>query len=133
MKSIAVFLTILLGIVAAWAIAWEGGTERPARPVYQLAEGDIVFQANISPQHEAIRQATGSPYTHCGVVFRRGGKLMVYMKRPGSRCVRRAASATTTCTLRRWPGSSKNGMDRRTVCLAKNRLSHRVILLVPTC
>jgi len=77
-KSIAVFLTILLGIVAGWAIAWEGGSERPAGPVYQLAEGDIVFQANISPQHEAIRQATGSPYTHCGVVFRRGGKLVVY-------------------------------------------------------
>lgn len=33
-------------------------------------EGDIVFQDSQSPQCEAIRHATHSPWTHCGIVYR---------------------------------------------------------------
>ncbi len=34
-----------------------------------LRDGDIVFQTSLSTHSEAIRRATDSPYTHCGVVF----------------------------------------------------------------
>lgn len=43
----------------------------------RLREGDIVFSCSEHGQGEAIIAATGSPYTHCGIVFRKDGKLMV--------------------------------------------------------
>ncbi|MEO5913869.1 MAG: YiiX/YebB-like N1pC/P60 family cysteine hydrolase [Luteolibacter sp.] len=42
-----------------------------------LREGDIVFSSSEQGQGEAIIAATGSPYTHCGILFRVDGKLMV--------------------------------------------------------
>ncbi|RYD47977.1 MAG: peptidase, partial [Verrucomicrobiaceae bacterium] len=42
-----------------------------------IREGDIVFTSSELGQGEAIIAATGSPYTHCGVVFEKNGKLMV--------------------------------------------------------
>lgn len=42
-----------------------------------LREGDIVFTGSKAGQGEAVSAATGSPYTHCGVVFSREGRLMV--------------------------------------------------------
>lgn len=49
-----------------------------AVPVSQWREGDIVLQASSSAQSEAIRLATGSPWTHCGLVLKRNGRLMVF-------------------------------------------------------
>jgi permuted papain-like amidase YaeF/Yiix C92 family enzyme len=43
----------------------------------KLEDGDIVFQTSRSDQSEAIRRATGSPYTHMGVVFLDHGKPRV--------------------------------------------------------
>lgn len=42
-----------------------------------LQEGDVVFTGSERGQGEAIIAATGSQYTHCGIVFLREGKLMV--------------------------------------------------------
>jgi uncharacterized protein YycO len=42
-----------------------------------LREGDIVFSGSSAGQGEAIIEATGSPYTHCGIVFLSDGKPMV--------------------------------------------------------
>jgi len=42
-----------------------------------LQEGDVVFSGSEHGQGEAIIAATGSQYTHCGIVFLREGKLMV--------------------------------------------------------
>ncbi len=44
---------------------------------YDLREGDIVFSSSAVGQGEAIIAATASPYTHCGIVFVKDGKLMV--------------------------------------------------------
>jgi hypothetical protein len=43
----------------------------------KLQDGDIIFQTSRSAQSTAIRLATGSPYTHVGVLFQRGGKFYV--------------------------------------------------------
>ncbi len=42
-----------------------------------LREGDVVFTGSKRGQGEAIIAATGSRYSHCGVVFQRDGKWMV--------------------------------------------------------
>jgi len=46
-------------------------------PDYAFQSGDIVFQATGGNQCRAIRAATHSPYSHCGVVFLKSGKLYV--------------------------------------------------------
>ena len=43
-----------------------------------LAEGDIIFQSNISPQCKAIELATNSKYSHCGILFKKDGEWYVY-------------------------------------------------------
>ncbi len=48
-------------------------------PLYtQLKTGDIVFQDTGGFQGAAVTKATGSNYTHCGVVFEQDGKLFVF-------------------------------------------------------
>ena len=47
------------------------------KPHYNLREFDIVFSGSTLGQGAAIVAATGSPYTHCGVVFEKDGHLMV--------------------------------------------------------
>jgi hypothetical protein len=47
-------------------------------PQYErLQTGDIVFQDTGGEQGAAVKAATGSNYTHCGVVFEQDGKLYV--------------------------------------------------------
>lgn len=40
-------------------------------------EGDIVFQMSKSKQSPLIALATGSPYTHCGIVVEKSGQFYV--------------------------------------------------------
>jgi len=51
--------------------------KQPAQPSYDLREGDIVFQGNPGDVDDAIRAATDSPFTHCGVVIRIDDEWMV--------------------------------------------------------
>ena len=44
---------------------------------YALREGDILFHGSGGQQADAIRGATSSPYTHCGVVIEENGRLLV--------------------------------------------------------
>lgn len=43
-----------------------------------IKNGDIIFQSSISPQCEAIRLATHSEYTHCGIILKDGNEYKVY-------------------------------------------------------
>ena len=73
-KIFALVSVVLAGLVAAAV----GLKEKPPAPAnYALQEGDIVFHGNAGEQCDAVREATGSPYTHCGVVFEKDGRLMV--------------------------------------------------------
>lgn len=42
-----------------------------------LRDGDIVFQTTSSMQCEAVQLATKSPYSHCGIVFKKNGSWCV--------------------------------------------------------
>ncbi|MEO7097789.1 MAG: YiiX/YebB-like N1pC/P60 family cysteine hydrolase [Luteolibacter sp.] len=63
-----------LGLIAS---AFSGLVAASAENPYHLQEGDIVFSSSPAGQGQAIIDATKSPYTHCGIVFQQGGKLMV--------------------------------------------------------
>jgi hypothetical protein len=52
------------------------GTLYPGEP--ELKSGDIIFIVNPSGQGRSIQLATGSKYTHVGIIFMEGGKPMVY-------------------------------------------------------
>ena len=41
-------------------------------------EGDLIFQSTSGGQGLAIRIATGSPYSHVGILLKKGEKLVVY-------------------------------------------------------
>ena len=45
---------------------------------YQPAGGDILFQDLASAQSQAVKLATHSEYTHCGIVFEVDGQFVVY-------------------------------------------------------
>jgi hypothetical protein len=45
---------------------------------YAPKAGDIVFQDLETSQSQALKLATGSEYTHCGVVFENDGNFVVY-------------------------------------------------------
>ncbi len=73
------FLTILISALGLSTLSASAGSKlsRPTPIHYDLQEGDIVFQGNAGPQSDAVRAATGSPFTHCGLVFKQGDKFMV--------------------------------------------------------
>lgn len=72
LKVLALLLTVTLSTQAAWF------SKQSHHPSYQkLKEGDIVFQDTGGQQGEAVRAATKSPFTHCGVVFENQGTLYV--------------------------------------------------------
>ena len=45
---------------------------------FALQDGDIVFSGCAEGQGTAISAATGSPITHCGIVFKKEGRWMVF-------------------------------------------------------
>jgi hypothetical protein len=59
-------------LVLLFAAGCSGRTVVPA-----VQEGDIVFQTSLSSQSVAIQHATGSRYSHMGIIFLRDGEPYV--------------------------------------------------------
>jgi hypothetical protein len=70
-------LAALVLAASLFATSFTFKKSAPADAAYALQEGDIVFHGNAGEQCDAVREATGSPYTHCGVLFEKDGRLMV--------------------------------------------------------
>lgn len=64
-------------IVACLVLVSGLGLQAREKSPYLLQEGDIVFSGSAKGQGEAVIAATASPYTHCGIVFEKDGRLMV--------------------------------------------------------
>ncbi|MBX7045512.1 MAG: YiiX family permuted papain-like enzyme [Ignavibacteria bacterium] len=64
-----------------------------------IKNGDIIFQCSISPQCEAIRLATHSEYTHCGIILQDGDELKVY----------EAVQPVKITPLNKWIARGQNG------------------------
>ncbi len=75
MKILAFFLLSLVSLIPAQASFLAKFAKKPN---YLLQEGDLVFQDTGGRQGAAVRAATNSPYTHCGVVFKEGHKFYVF-------------------------------------------------------
>lgn len=92
---------LLLTITAAKAWPLFKTTHHPR---YQRLEtGDIVFQDTRGAQGKAVADATGSTFTHCGVVFENKGKLYVF----------EAVQPVKIVTLDTWKSRSKVFHARR--------------------
>lgn len=45
---------------------------------HEIQNGDIIFQTSTSGQSKAIQIATGSKYSHMGIVYKQGNDFLVY-------------------------------------------------------
>ena len=76
---------------------------------YQPAGGDILFQDLATAQGQAVQLATGSDYTHCGLVFEVDDHFMVY----------EAVGPVRTITLDEWIAQ---GVDGKVVAMRLDTL-----------
>ncbi|MGO1069809.1 YiiX family permuted papain-like enzyme [Lysobacter sp. CA199] len=65
----------------------------------QARDGDLIFHASRSAQSLAIQRATGSRYSHMGVILHQGGKPYVY----------EAIGPTVYTPLARWIARGEGG------------------------
>ncbi len=68
MKTLSYFLLFLL-----ISISCKSGAGSD-----ELRNGDIIFQITNSRQGQAVQIATGSKYTHVGILFKKDDELLVY-------------------------------------------------------
>jgi len=55
-----------------------GGDNAAGKATPAFHDGDIIFQTSRSSQSLAIQRATGSPYSHMGIIFIRDGRPYVF-------------------------------------------------------
>ena len=63
-------------IVLALALLATAGAAKGTAPA--VRDGDIIFHTSRSSQSLAIQRATGSRYSHVGLIFHRNGKALVF-------------------------------------------------------
>lgn len=73
------FIGVLAGLLLAWGLwtyapeLFQTSAPKVGRAIHgKFQDGDIIFQTSKSNQSKAIQLATGSPYSHCGLLFRDG-------------------------------------------------------------
>lgn len=76
MRFVSSALAVLVLVTGTVALATES-IEGPRELSSALREGDLIFHESTSLQAAAIREATGSRFTHVGLVFRRRGTWQV--------------------------------------------------------
>ncbi|WP_293945872.1 MULTISPECIES: YiiX family permuted papain-like enzyme [unclassified Sphingobacterium] len=88
MKKIAVFVLLIICTLLIGRFyfqinapkAQNGSLDKKVKSSTMLPllkDGDMIFQSSISPQCKAVQLATGSPYSHCGLIFHEDGKPYV--------------------------------------------------------
>ncbi|MGE7773183.1 YiiX family permuted papain-like enzyme [Chitinophaga sp. NPDC101104] len=90
----------------------------PASAQQNLREGDIVFQDSQSPQCEAIRRATHSPWSHCGMLYRADN---------GAWMVLEAVQPVSVTTLELWKRRNKHRFAVKRLKNSKSILTANVI------
>lgn len=89
MKIHCLFYGLLLSLLACQnrdnAHSSTASFEAPAQVKKQVREttksprsGDLIFQTSLSNQSQAIQLATGSPYSHMGIIYEEQGRFFVY-------------------------------------------------------
>lgn len=86
MKKRVVFLSTIIGLFILFTLlgfanaAYVGNNSKALnqKALETTKDGDIIFQSSQSPQCEAIRIATNSKFSHCGIIYVINGKHYVY-------------------------------------------------------
>lgn len=72
------FQWILLPILIFLLAACEADPDRKvSRIAPDLRNGDLIFQTSTSRQSQAIQLATGSKYSHVGLIYKKGDRTLV--------------------------------------------------------
>jgi len=71
-------LALVGGTLLAFRALRPEPVQLPAERTTKLRDGDIVFQQTGGEQGRAVELATGSPWTHVGVLFKERDRWMVY-------------------------------------------------------
>lgn len=80
--SASIFRFLLLTFFVFFLLASENGINnagksQAAHHQPDFMEGDIIFHISSSTQCKAVQLATGSPYSHCGIILKKGRQLQV--------------------------------------------------------
>jgi len=83
MKKAAFITVILLAALVAFAkinsaAAGKAFVKANQNEFKLVHDGDIIFQSSQSPQCEAVRIATRSKFSHCGIIYEIKGEKYVY-------------------------------------------------------
>lgn len=65
----------------------------------EIKNGDLIFQTSLSGQSKAIQLATGSKYSHCGIIYIENGQYFVF----------EAVQPVKTTPLDKWIARGENG------------------------
>ncbi|UQZ90261.1 hypothetical protein C4J81_14045 [Deltaproteobacteria bacterium Smac51] len=77
-KRMAVVLIIMIMAITVFYFSTPGQIAAADIARIDFKEGDVIFQISASSQSLAIQAATGSKYSHCGILFKRDGQFYVY-------------------------------------------------------
>ncbi len=103
LPAIVFSILICFSLYALSAVATSHTISKKATksvPAFSWKDGDMVFQRSLGRQSQAIELATGSEYTHCGVVFHDdAGKMYVI----------EAIQPVCVTPLDQWIGRGKGG------------------------
>eukprot|EP01137_Pigoraptor_chileana_P001620 Opistho-2@39508 len=75
MKKVYIFL-LACALTGTYFIV--GACAKKNQQSAELRDGDIIFQTSQSRQCEAVRIATNSKFSHCGIIYEIEGKKYVY-------------------------------------------------------
>jgi hypothetical protein len=81
------------------ALCWYGEAVSGEAWETRVREGDIIFHTSRSSQSLAIQRATGSRYSHMGIIFIRNGAPVVY----------EAVQTVRYTPLKRWTARGEGG------------------------
>lgn len=114
MKRLKTTLIVTVIILTA-AITYLVRTSLSSDITESLKDGDIIFQESQSAQSKAVRLATHSRYSHCGIIYIKNGKAYVY----------EAIQPVKITPLKQW---IKRGKDNHYVV---KRLNNADLVLTP--
>ncbi|MRX70350.1 Permuted papain-like amidase enzyme, YaeF/YiiX, C92 family [Flavobacterium resistens] len=84
-KYLFLIITFLLSFGCALFVAMKvfpnnpfSGNKPQNTVLDKIQDGDIIFQTSESPQCEAVRIATNSKFSHCGIIYKINGNLFVF-------------------------------------------------------
>jgi hypothetical protein len=107
MNPLRLFFWLCLGLVMGLSPSANAIGKKPVPAMLRslLAEGDLVFIQSTTDQSRAIREATGSDWTHVGIAMRDARSAQV----PAPWVVIEAARSVTATPIDSFLGRSKGG------------------------